>query len=182
MPYPSQVNRDTILEQAVVLIKQEGVEALSLAKLATALGIKAPSLYRYYDSRTRLLQGVNLLTTGQLAAAMHDAAQGDDPYARLLAMARAYRRYALENPSLYMLAFSDLATPDADALLGLALPLQAAIETWVGAEGSLAALRGLFALAHGYASLEISGRFQRGGDLEVTYEQVVGAYLRGLVG
>jgi hypothetical protein len=44
----------------------------------------------------------------------------------------------------------------------------------------LAALRGLWALAHGFVALELTGKFQRGGDLSVDFDHSIRAYVRGL--
>ncbi len=49
----------------------------------------------------------------------------------------------------------------------------------VGEANSLPALRGMLALLHGFVSLELSERFQRGSDFDATYDAVVAAYLRG---
>ncbi|MCA9903334.1 MAG: TetR/AcrR family transcriptional regulator [Anaerolineae bacterium] len=183
MPYPAQVTPERIVEQAAEMIEAEGVEALSLGRLASALGIKAPSLYRYFEGKTALLRAVNLATNEQLVAAMHTAADAaaDDAYDRLLTMMRAYRTFAHTRPAAYMLAYGDTtAPPDPDALLALALPLQAAVAAWSGEAGSLPALRGLWALVHGYVALELTRNFQRGGDLDATFDQIVRTYLAGL--
>ena len=57
-PYPSQTNSKTVIETARILIEHEGVEALSLGKIAAELGIKAPSLYRHIKNKHALLQAV----------------------------------------------------------------------------------------------------------------------------
>ncbi|MDX2139614.1 MAG: TetR/AcrR family transcriptional regulator [Chloroflexota bacterium] len=182
MPYPAQVNAETILDRTRTLIADEGSDGLSLARLAEALGITAPSLYRYYKSKTELLRAVHLTTQQQLTQTMLAARQDSaTPYERMLAMARAYRAYALAQPVLYRLAFADVdVSGDAEALLALALPLQSALEDYAGSADSLAHLRGLWALVHGFVSLEIGGRFQRGGSLDADFERAVTAYLRGL--
>ena len=184
MPYPAQVTPERIVAQAADMIEAEGVDALLLGRLADALGIKAPSLYRYFESKMALLQAVNLATNAQLVAAMHaatDAAASQDAHMRLLTMVHGYRAFAHAHPATYMLAFGNAtARPDPDALLALALPLQAAVAAWTGEAGSLAALRGLWALAHGYVVLELTQNFQRGGDLDATYDRAMRAYLAGL--
>jgi hypothetical protein len=70
--------------------------------------------------------------------------------------------------------------PDPAQLAALAIPLQAIIAQAVGEERSLMALRGLWALVHGYVMLEMYGQFQRGGSLEATFQHVVDAYLAGI--
>ena len=190
MPYPSQVDRTTIVAQAQQLIESEGLAALSLAKLAEILGVKAPSLYRHVDNKVDLLQAVNLLTVEQLFAAMHAerAAVNDgnaaDPQARLLAIFHAFRHFAHRHPQTYTLLFSLQAAgtrPDEDYLAALAGSIQSMIAEISGEAHALAALRGALALVHGYVMLELNRQLRRGGDLDKTFEQVIIAYLTGWV-
>jgi hypothetical protein len=57
--------------------------------------------------------------------------------------------------------------------------LQRIIALLVGEARSLDALRGLWAVLHGYAILAIQGQFQRGGNLESGMLRAVEAYLDG---
>ena len=61
MPYPTQITKDQIIQKAHALIEQEGRDALSLGKLATALGVKAPSLYRHVGNKAELVEGAQRL-------------------------------------------------------------------------------------------------------------------------
>lgn len=184
MPYPAQVDKAAIVERAQQLLETEGLEALSLAKLAEALGVKAPSLYRHVGHKVELLRAVNGMTVEALFAAMHDARSHapPEPYLQLLAVFHAFRRFAHAHPQSYALLFSQQTAgerPDENHLVGLALSLQSLIAQISGEANALAALRGALALAHGYVMLELNQQLRRGGDLEVTYEQVITAYLRG---
>ena len=73
MPYPSQINADSIVAAACEIIERDGVEALSLGKLAEALGVRAPSLYRYFENKAALIQAVNLRTLQALFVAFDEA-------------------------------------------------------------------------------------------------------------
>src|SRR5664279_6137387 len=53
------LNRDTILDKAVELLDREGMEALSMRKLGTALGVEAMSLYNHIPSKAALLDGIH---------------------------------------------------------------------------------------------------------------------------
>lgn len=186
MPYPAQIDRDAAIDAACALIEAEGIDNLSLAKLAAGLGIKAPSLYHHFSSKAELLQGVSQRTSEGLVAAIQaaDSGPGDDPRARLRAMAAAYRAFAFAHPAPFTLAFSALAPdsrPDPALLEALALPLQSVIAGLVGEANSLAALRGFWALVHGFVILELNGQFQRGGDLEQTLLAAVDAYTTGVL-
>jgi hypothetical protein len=97
-------------------------------------------------------------------------------------MAGSYRKYALAHPRTYSLAFGALEAEmqiDPATAEGLVLPLQAAFVEYVGQDRSLDALRGYWALLHGFTSLEINGQFRRGGDLNVVFERSVRAYIAG---
>ena len=183
MPYPSQVDREEIVRQARALIEREGEAAFSMSALATSLGVKAPSLYRYVDGRDNLLQAVNLETLRRLFAAFDEALTDapEEPAARLVALAHAYRAFAHANPCSYELAFtsSGVRRPDEEILLQMVLPLQEIMAGITGKPLSLAALRGLLALIHGFVMLELNEQLQRGGDLRSDFGQSVAAYLRG---
>lgn len=187
MPYPTQIDPAATVELARQLIEREGYEAVSLNRLATALNVKAPSLYRHFASKADLIRAVNLLTNTDLIAALHAAfgQAGGSVIERLDAMAAAYRAFALTHPRTYMLAFSALNEDmriDPQAAEALAIPLQQVLAELVGAERSLPALRGLWALLHGFVSLEIDGQFRRSGDLDAAFAQSVHAYLAGWSG
>ncbi|MFB9990434.1 TetR/AcrR family transcriptional regulator [Deinococcus oregonensis] len=47
-----------MLQAAIVLADQEGIQALTMRKLADALGIKAMSLYHYVANKVELLDGL----------------------------------------------------------------------------------------------------------------------------
>jgi AcrR family transcriptional regulator len=185
MPYPGQVEPAQIVEQARAMIEAEGAEALSLHKLATALGVKAPSLYRHVGHKAELLRAVNAGTVTQLLAALHDvdSQRTTPPQAQLLAIFQAFRRFAHAYPQSYQLLFTaqpGATRPDEGWLVEMVLPLQALVAQIVGEAKSLSALRGALALAHGFVLLELNQQLQRGGDLEEAYGQAITVYLRGL--
>ena len=182
-PYPAQVSRESIVHKARELIEAEGLDELSLNKLAAALGIRAPSLYKHVASKAELLREVNTITSRELVSAMQEAiAAVDTPAAQAQAMAYAYRRFARAYPITYGLAYSNLAPdqrPDPRELELLALSLQ---ETWAaicGPADALTALRGAWALIHGYVTLELNDQFQRGGNLDDQFARAVQVYIDG---
>jgi len=183
-PYPVQTNRRTIVETAFELIEQDGVESLSLGKLASHLGIKAPSLYRHIANKEALLQAVIELTYQRQFEA-YDAAlesASDDPIDQFVRLLHAHRSFAHKNPHAYMLAYTT-SNPELpsnpDMLLERAVSIQQIMMKISGEENSLTALRGILALIHGFISLELNGQFRRGGDLSETFDAIIQAYLRG---
>ncbi|NJM07680.1 TetR/AcrR family transcriptional regulator [Candidatus Gracilibacteria bacterium] len=180
MPYPAQTSREAIVEMAQTLIERDGMEQLSLAQLAAALNIKAPSLYRHVASKGELLQAVVARIYTQLFTAYDTALQSGagDPVQQLQHLLHAHRTFAHANPASYVLAFT---TQDADAaaLEAMALLVQQRIALLSGEARALAALRGALALVHGFVMLELNGQFRRGGDLDAAFTAAVAAYLAG---
>jgi AcrR family transcriptional regulator len=181
MPHPAQITRDALIARAWEMAEAEGVEQMTLAKLAAALGVKAPSLYHHMRSKAER-------TTQQLFAALHEtlSAAGDAPAAeRIRRLAAAYRAFAQAHPILYMLAFTTVeaeARPDPAYQEQGVIPIQAVLAELTGADESLTAIRGLLALMHGFVMLEINDQFRRGGDLDAAYAEGIEVYLRGIAG
>lgn len=184
MPYPSQISLETLIETARALIETDGVDKLSLRLLASELGVKAPSLYRYVRNKEALLQAVNEVTAYDLVQTLLAATSNAGSLAeRLLAIAHAYRRFAHVHSATYELLFTNRVPalrPDEDTQEQNVLPLQALFAEWGTAADSLAALRGAFAFLHGWVMLEIAGQFRRGGDLDAHFETAFRAYLAGI--
>src|SRR5574341_2510091 len=99
MPYPSQINLDSIVEAARRLVEAGGLDHLSLGRVAGELGVKAPSLSGHVGSKDDLLRAVNTRTVALLFEAIHAAldAAPDDPAERLLSVAQAFRAFAPNN-------------------------------------------------------------------------------------
>lgn len=183
MPYPSQINREQIVEAARGFIQKESVDALTLSKLGSKLGVKAPSLYRHVANKEALLQAVNLQTMQELFAQLSEAHSEDAaPQEQLLALATAFRSFAHASPDLYILAMTtkpEEGRPAQDTLTQMARPIQSLMAQLSGEENSLTALRGLFALIHGFVMLELNQQLQRGGELDQVFEEVAKVYLNG---
>ena len=82
------------------LLEEEGIEALSMRRIAERLGIRAPSIYKHLPDKDTLEAAV--ISTGfEEQAAVFEAAlrDTDDP---LTALAHAYRAFARDHPHLYL--------------------------------------------------------------------------------
>lgn len=91
------------------MIIDEGLDALSLRRIAASLDVTAPALYAYLTDKSDLLRAV---AEGELAALItrFDQIDDPDPVARVAAYCRAYIDHARENPQLYPVMF--LFPPD----------------------------------------------------------------------
>ncbi len=185
MAYPAQTDYPTIIHTAQQLIERDGVEQLALASLASELGIKAPSLYRYVTNKTALLKGVVTITIQQLFETYSQAlnTSAGDPQNQMLAICHGHRQFAHAQPKNYALAFtaaSDEQRADPASLVEMVLPVQAIMAQISGQEHSLSALRGMLGLIHGFILLELNQQLQRGGDLSAAFDFAVRSYLAGV--
>jgi AcrR family transcriptional regulator len=98
------LNRQSVIDAARQCIVADGLEAISLRKLAATLGVTAPALYAYVDDKRDLLRGVAELEFERLSARF---AQIDDadPVERMRQMSHAYVEQALAEPELFRTMF-----------------------------------------------------------------------------
>ncbi|MFF2625646.1 TetR/AcrR family transcriptional regulator [Kitasatospora griseola] len=93
---PAERSRAEITAAAVELADREGLDAVSMRRVATALGTGAASLYRYVATRDELL---DLMTDSVAAEYDLPAPSGDWP-ADLLTVARQARQIMRRHPWL----------------------------------------------------------------------------------
>lgn len=100
--------RAEILEAARQQMTKEGAAALSLRAIARDLGMTAPAIYRYFDSRDALVTALIVEAYQGLSIAMEtarDAQPADAPAEQFLAALLAYRAWAQAHPQDYTLVF-----------------------------------------------------------------------------
>ncbi len=165
-----------ILAAARHILEEEGADALTMRRLAAALGVQAPSLYKHFPTK-RALEGA-LVEQGmlELGSALHGAIEAAGrrrvPVSRLL---ETYRKAALANPGLYRLATAGPLVNEA---------LADGLEAWAGEPFFLATgdpwnAQALFSFAHGMVMLELDGRFPPGSDLGRTWRAGAVAFSYG---
>lgn len=76
------LSADAIVDAAILVADAEGLEAVSMARVAAELGFTTMSLYRYVDSKEELLQ---LMWNGSARGAEHLVIEGTDWRSRLRA-------------------------------------------------------------------------------------------------
>jgi AcrR family transcriptional regulator len=99
--------RETIVEAARTIVRDEGLQALTMRRIADAIDYAPASLYAHFASREALLAELCREGGAALYAALAGAAGNPDPRARLEALAHAYVRFAHEHPDTYRLIFME---------------------------------------------------------------------------
>jgi AcrR family transcriptional regulator len=155
-----------ILDAAGELLSREGVEALTVGRLARALGIQPPSLYKHFASKRELEAMLIAEGLERHAEALEAAGPG------LERIGSAYRRFALDNPQLYRL-MTERPLPREDLPEGTEARAAAPV---IAATGDRDLARAAWSFAHGMVQLELAGRYPPGADLDAAWRRGLAAF------
>jgi len=98
------LTRSSIVEASRELLVAEGLDAVSLRRIASHLGVTAPALYAYVTDKLDLLRAIATGEVDKLLAEL-DAIQGDDPIERLRHSCEAYASFAKANAEVFRAVF-----------------------------------------------------------------------------
>ena len=169
MPSPS--TQQKILHAARKLFEREGAKAVSMRRVAEAVGITPMAIYRHFSNREALLKRISDDAFTEVAQDWLERAQHPDLMQGLLQSMENYLDYALRHPHLFDHSFS-VARDDArrfpeDFRAGLSPTLNVIADML--AEGMRRGLlregdrwdfaMTLWAQAHGLIALYRAGRF-----------------------
>ena len=197
--YPCQVPRPKLYDddlrrrlvaRAAKMLAEHGPSGLALRQVASAEGTSTTAIYSMFSDRAGLMHEVGRTAARSFVAAQRAVPVTDDPYADLFNLGRAYRGWALENPTLYLV----LMTPPEPTMrmegplpqASSAGPLRDVISRLVTAgifppvdPNLILAL--IWASVHGFVSLELAGYYQpvTPEKLDYMYEAQLAAIARG---
>ncbi|MGA9524967.1 MAG: TetR/AcrR family transcriptional regulator [Myxococcaceae bacterium] len=174
-PYHHGDLKHALLEASITLLREEGVEALTVAEVGRRVGVSSAAPYKHFADRQALLRAIAAEGNRQLGEILVAAAgKCADPVEAFRLTGVAYIRWAAENPALYRIATDpalidfnsrppDVQPPEAlEGSLETFWPELAALVRSGAALPSthplMEQLRGR-ALAHGMANLFVSGTF-----------------------
>jgi AcrR family transcriptional regulator len=178
------LDKAAVVQAAADLVNAEGIEALSLSRLAGRLGIQTPSLYNHIDGLTGLRRELALLNARTLGDRLTNAAIGKSGAQALVEVAQAYRAYIKECPAMYMASLR-AAGAQADIDRELQAAEDRAVEIGLAVMGSfglkgkdaLHAVRGLRSIVHGFATLEVAGGFGLPLDCDESFRRLVAMFV-----
>jgi AcrR family transcriptional regulator len=174
-----------VVDAAAQLADAEGLEAVTLARLAAVLGVRPPSLYAHVVSLEDLRRRIGARGARELAAQLGRAAAGRAGADALRAVAYAYRAYAHQHPGTYAAAqrARELQQNDeAGAATREATDIVLAVLRGFGLDGDTAvhAARIVRVALHGFVSLEAEEGFAIELSLDETFERLIATLDRGL--
>ena len=145
------------------LADAEGLEAATLSRIASELGVRPPSLYNHVESHAALMRALALESVEEFGDAIRDAAVGKAREDGIRAVAVAFRAYATEHPGRYAATVRAPTVDDKEAkdiARRTLAPIIAVLAGW-GIEGDEAIhlVRVIRSALHGFVSLELGGGF-----------------------
>jgi AcrR family transcriptional regulator len=166
--------RTRLLDVAAGILAEEGPQALTVRRVATAAGCSTIGVYTHFDGKDGLIAALLDLGFAGFAIELGRADEVDDPRERLYRSALAYRHWALANPTLFRLMFTPTPgySPHPDLLERIGQSyrdqlarVESALAAGVLAPGDPDELtRHLWAGVHGRVVLELLGSMGEPGD------------------
>ncbi len=159
--------RASLLDVASDLLVSGGSEALTMRRVAAAAGCSTTVLYRLFEGKHGIVQGLYREGFDRLRARLATVGE-DEPLPRLRGLALAYRDYARQEPAYYTVMFSrpvpEFEPSPADVQHGRS-SLEVLVEAVAAAQraGQVTSAEPqhvaevLWAAAHGAVSLELAG-------------------------
>ncbi|MEU8168364.1 WHG domain-containing protein [Micromonospora sp. NPDC049004] len=171
------LNQQTVVREAARLADEVGYHQLTLAALASRLGVALPSLYKHIKGADALSQKLAALASAELATELTTAAAGRSGGDALRAMADAYRAYAHRHPGRYPATqrVPDPSDPEHVEAGERAVGAIFAVLRGYGLtdDDAVDATRALRSALHGFVALEAAGGFGLPRDVDRSYQQLV---------
>jgi AcrR family transcriptional regulator len=173
-----------VVGAAAAIADREGVEAVTLARVAAALDIRSPSLYSHVEGLPGLRRAMALDAVARFSTHLDDAIGDRTGTDALRAVAHAYRTFALAHPGSYasMLPAPTEDDPELYAAFGAPLRVIAGTLASVGVteDHAIDLIRGFRSALHGFVALETGGGFGIPQDVDRSFDALVDLLIAGV--
>jgi AcrR family transcriptional regulator len=160
--------RRALLDEALVTIRHDGVEGVTLRDIGARLGVSRTALYRHFADKGALLAAVATEGFRLLRQHLLDAWESGRNDAAFHDMGVAYVRFAVDNPSHYRVMFGgflERRPPEPELQVEAKGAFQALVDAvaalqrdgFLRKDDPVLAARHIWALVHGIAMLAIDG-------------------------
>ncbi|PYC99960.1 hypothetical protein B4U78_013300 [Microbacterium esteraromaticum] len=126
------MNPEVIVSAAIDVIDSEGLEGLTMSRLAQVLGVRPMAVYTHFRDKDAILQSVAVELYGRFQM----PEMSDDPAESLGRIARSYFRLLTENPALLRIEPIGIENPAearlSEAMYECLLPLGLSVTDLVG--------------------------------------------------
>ena len=197
MPRPARYHHgdlhDTLLREAGVLLREQGVEGLSLRRLAERAGVSRTAPYHHFADKNALLCALAERGFHRLEGLIEELSLDPaDPEPGLRRFVRAYLRFASDDPERYELMFGRTLWKAGRPGPALTRVAHGCFRRYVeavrldrlaaapGGADPLRVAQASWATLHGLCRLLLDGIYLRREDMEAVSDQAVALMLAGL--
>jgi AcrR family transcriptional regulator len=178
------LDTDQVIDAAARIANNEGVEAITLTRVANELGVRQPALYRHIDGYDALIRSLGLRGREILGTCLAEAAIGVSGDEAVRAVGRAWRKVVKDHPGLY--AATDRCPCSGDTELEEAVEriveviAQSLAGFDLGATDQVHAARSLRSAFHGFAHLESGDGHPHPEDLDDSFDELLTLLISGV--
>jgi AcrR family transcriptional regulator len=174
----------TVIAAAVKIADSEGLAAVTVARVASELGVRGPSIYNHVPGREGLVRGIALDGLRDLTQRLRLVAIGTSGTTAIANVADAYRGFARQRPGSYDAIQRGPQQGDAEQLQAaqeLVDTLAGVLRAWdLDETDEIHAIRVMRSALHGFVDLERLGGFQLDVDPDDTFTRVITNFAAGL--
>ncbi len=169
---------EQVVAAAAEIADRDGLDALSLASVASSLGVRSPSLYNHVDGLAGLRRQLSIHASSLLTAELTESVEGLASTRALRAIAEQLRSFARRHPGLYD-SLLPAPTPEQDPELAAALAQPIGVvgpvlaEMGVDPASVIPLIRALRASVHGFVHLELRGGFGLPDDIDDSFTTTI---------
>lgn len=179
-----RLNRARVVDMAAALADAEGIEAVSLQRIANDAGVKQPALYRHVTGIEELMKLLALRAREMLARALQDAQHGLTRTESVTAVAHTWRTFVQQHPGLYSATDRVPSTGDADienSLSNVVSALAHALDGYsLNSSQQAHCARSLRSSLHGFCVLEKDNGHPEPYALDEGLSNLVNLFCRGV--
>ena len=173
--------RASITAAALDIAEAEGLNAVTLTRVAAGVGCQPPSLYNHFDALEDLLDEMCLSVVAEFTAVLRDSVMGRSGDEAVRAYANAWRAFVLAHPQRYAAAqrrIPERIDEHREIAEGMSTPVEAILlSLGIEAPDLVHAGRMLRSTLHGFAQLELNATIERP---EHSFDAVVAMLIVGL--
>ena len=183
--------KEMVLSAAEAIIIDEGVEALTVRKIALEIGYTVGSIYMVFANMQDLMMHIKGRTLDQLAVQLRQISSGDGTEQQVSALADAYLGFAAKNYNRWRIIFdADLQHSDElpdwyrQKIELIFAPIEVLFSRMApesGEDQARLAARSLWCGVHGVCVLSLNGNLGRAGveNAETAVRVLVDSFIRG---
>ncbi|MEM7142635.1 MAG: WHG domain-containing protein [Actinomycetota bacterium] len=178
------LDTEQVVDAAAVIADKEGIEAVTLTRVAEELGVRQPALYRHVDSYDDLIRSLGLRGRELLSERLTAAAVGVSGAEAVRAVGRAWREVVSDHPGLYAATdrYPCADDPELEAAVDAIVDViaQSLNGFDLDADASVHAARSLRSAFHGFAHLESGDGHPHPLDLDDSFDELLTLLISGV--